>query len=256
MPRHLVNKSLYIILELTTEGIYRLGHAGAIKSLRIPRRKDTPLGTAGATKLSLVTFLIIMIVAVTALAAYSYPSLNKSTSSIYYSQTTSSLDSNMSVLNQTLASLAYAHWTSIAQKNVSAVMSQYSPAYESLYWFGNGNAILGLPNGKYDCNVPSGQNNCSPYVRSAWQHFFDNVSSPMQLSACGFNIVGTAQQPYRIDTSANVTFFLVDSNETIFVHYGIDFQNVNGQWYVQRDWFGFPFEFATLHPGNLPPTCK
>ena len=83
----------------------------------------------------------------------------------------------MSALNQTLASLAYAHWTSIAQKNLTAVMSQYSPEYEALWWFGNGNAILGPPNGKHDCNVLLGENNCSGNVRTAWQQFFDNVSS-------------------------------------------------------------------------------
>lgn len=223
--------------------------------MTIYKTRAISLGAAGATKLLLVLFLVVILVVAGVAAYYGLSSKsNTPTSSLHNSQT-SSLNANLSALNQSLASLAYAHWNSIAQKNLTAVMSQYSPEYENLYWFGNGNANLGPPNGKHDCNVPLGQNNCSGNVRSAWQAFFDNVSSPMQVFACGFNILGTAEQPYRISTRANVTFFLVDSNLTISVPYGIDFQNVNGQFYVQRDWFGFPGEFATVQSGHLPPPC-
>jgi hypothetical protein len=196
-----------------------------------------------------LTALSLIIILVVAFAAYHFVFSGQTAPSAQTAASTADLRA----LNQTYAALAFAHWASIAQKNLTAVMSQYSTQYEALWWYVNSSAPLGPSNGKHDCNVPTGQVNCSSVLSEAWQQFFDNVSSTMKLSVCGFtSTLGVDGNGY---SRAGVAYYIGASNETILVPYEIDFRAIGGQWQLQRDWFGLSGDFATLQPGDVPPAC-
>ena len=206
---------------------------------------------AGVSK-PLISLSLVAIIVV-ALVAYHFAFSGPAAPSAPASSQTAPPAASLQALNQTYATLAFAHWASIAQKNLTAVMSQYSTQYEALWWYVNGSAPLGPSNGKHDCNVPTGQINCSSVLSEAWQQFFDNVSSTMKLSVCGFtSTLGEDGNGY---SRASVAYYIGGSNETILVPYEIDFRVINGQWQLQRDWFGLSGDFATIHAGDVPPAC-
>jgi len=157
-----------------------------------------------------------------------------------------------SASNPLIYSLAMDHWSSIAQKNLTAIMSAYSTGYEAVWWFVNSSGF-GPLNGRYDCNIPEGSNNCAFFPESAWKTFFNDTSSLQNYTVC--NVSVTDELHGRIVVQSVVYFPLVDRNETLKVPYEIDFQYYNNTWAVWRDWFGQERKEAYPVAGLLHPSC-
>jgi hypothetical protein len=153
-----------------------------------------------------------------------------------------------------ITSLAFDHWASIGQRNLTAVMSEYSTRYIAVWWNVNGSKALETHNGKNDCNIPTGPGNCSAVVIAAWQSFFNatSFSSYLNYSICNFKVnFGEDQSSF---VTATLWFYL--SNETIKVPYDIDFSKITGQWQLERDSFGFPGTPAQVLQGSINPSCS
>ena len=154
--------------------------------------------------------------------------------------------------NQLIAPLAYEHWASIGEKNLSGIMSQYSSGYEALWWFVNYTGI-GPANGRYDCNIPRGPNNCSYFPESAWRSFFNDTPSLTNYFVCNFSL--TDELDGRIVVMAVIWYQLANRNDTLVVPFEIDFQDYNNTWAVWRDWFGLEQNQAQLRQGLVTPNC-
>lgn len=158
-----------------------------------------------------------------------------------------------SLADETILALAHAHWKAIGQKNVSAVMSQYSTHYEGIWWDVNGGVFDQL-NGKHDCNVVTGPGNCSAILASTWSAFFnDTREKSLNYSLCGVT------PRIGLDSTGSVTatlwISLAKGEGTLKVPYEIDFSNINGTWQLQRDTFGYPGSPATFFSGQVSPGC-
>jgi hypothetical protein len=147
------------------------------------------------------------------------------------------------VQSQVITALAYQHWASIGEKNVSAVMSQYATHYEAVWFFFNSTTSLAPTNGRYDCNMPRGANNCNSFPESAWQTFF-NKTSWTSYSVCNFSL--TFELDQRAVVQATLWYLLGNQNETLKVPYEMDFEYFNGTWAVLREWVGLAQNPATL----------
>lgn len=185
-----------------------------------------------------VLLLIAVIVGAAGFAAYTsvYDNRNSATTTVPV---------------QLITSLAYAHWKSIGDKNITQVMSQYSTRYEALWWFVNGSSI-GPVNGRYDCNQPVGPNNCSRFPASGWETFF-NETKTLSYTVCNFTITPELEQ--RATIHADVWYLLNGMNITLHVPYEMDFQYFNSTWGVQRDWFGTSLDQSTVLHGVPLPSC-
>lgn len=150
--------------------------------------------------------------------------------------------SNSASSSQEMISLAYQHWASIGEKNITAVMSQYSQQYEAVWFYINSTSI-GPGNGRYDCNTPTGPYDCSQFLKLAWTALFNNTSW-QSYSVCNITVtIGVAQ---RALLQATVWYQEPKQNATLKVPYEMDFRYQNNSWIVYRDWFGLPQEQATI----------
>lgn len=153
---------------------------------------------------------------------------------------------------QIIEPLAYQHWQSIGTRNVSAIMSGYSHYYEDVWWFFNGSSALSAINGKHDCNIPTGTENCSRNVQMIWEDFA-NYTVPLQFALCGSNFtLGSGNWFYA---RSLMWYTSLSGNETIKVPLEIDFRYENGQWQLLRDWFGLPGDPATVMAGSIAHAC-
>jgi hypothetical protein len=160
--------------------------------------------------------------------------------------------SNSTNTSSLIASLAYAHWAAIGEKNLTKIMSQYSTGYRAV-WFFISNSSLGPQNGRYDCNIPIGPNNCNSFPEFAWQAFFNHTSS-LRYSLCNYSM--TTSLEGRDVVMATVWYQLENMNQTLAVPYRIDFQYYNSTWAVWREWFGMQQVQAVLFPGYIVPICQ
>ncbi|MGI0092132.1 MAG: hypothetical protein ACREBS_10515 [Nitrososphaerales archaeon] len=154
---------------------------------------------------------------------------------------------------QIITALAYQHWTSIGAKNISSIMSQYTAHYEAVWFFINGTTSIGPTNGRYDCNMPRGVDNCNFFPEVAWQTFF-NKTSWTSYSICNFSLTVGIDQ--RAVVTATLWYFLTGRNETLRVPYDMDFEYFNGTWAVLRDWVGLEQNPATVIQGLISPACE
>ena len=207
------------------------------------------------SKLLLIGLLITIILLSAILVWYNLANLSTGNQAISETSTSFAATNteNTTSLTLVLSSLAYEHWSSIAQRNLTAVMSQYSTEYEALWWDANGSAVLESLNGKHDCNLPNGPGNCSGVVSSAWNEFFNYSSSSMKFTVCGLNI--STGEPGNAFAVAIIWYFLPNANETIRAPYQIDFRIMGEQWQLLRDTFGFPGNPADVIPGFVMPSC-
>lgn len=185
-------------------------------------------------KILLVIVVIILLAGVGVLVLYSQSNGSKN-------------QSRIQVPTALITSLAYAHWSSIGEKNLSSIMAQYSTHYEAVWWFANASSI-GPENGRYDCNIPRGPNNCSQFPESAWNTFFNDTPS-LSYTVCNFTL--TPELDGRASVSATVYYNMISRNETIKVPFVMDFFYYNGTWAVMRDWFGVANNEATLLNGTI-----
>ncbi|MHB8566356.1 MAG: hypothetical protein ACYC7D_09025 [Nitrososphaerales archaeon] len=152
---------------------------------------------------------------------------------------------------QFIMSLALEHWAAIGEKNVTLLMSQYSVGYEASWFFINDSSV-GPTNGRYDCNIPRGVNNCSYFPSSAWETLF-NKTGTWNYTICSANV--TNELDGREVVQAIVWYFLTNRNETLKVPYEMDLQYFNGTWAVWKDWFGLEQEQASISQGIKVVTC-
>ena len=150
---------------------------------------------------------------------------------IHQSSTTQTLTSTAtnSTTLRLIESLANAHWKAIAQKNMTAIMNGYSTGYEALWWYVNG--TIGPTNGRDDCNIPVGPNNCSRALESDWLEFF-NSTPILSYSVCNVSLRYEADG--RVEVTATLWLVMKNSNETLQVPYLIDFQYFDGTWGIWR----------------------
>lgn len=184
--------------------------------------------------------LAVLIIAVVAVSAYYASFGNHSTS-------TSDYPSNSHIL-----SLANAHWAAIGSKNITLLMSQYSTGYEAA-WFYISNSSIGPTNGRYDCNIPRGVNNCNYFPAQAWETLFNDTGT-WNYTVCNANVSSELDQ--RIVVMATVYYFLTQRNETLTVPYQMDFQYYNNTWAVWKEWFGLEQDQAYLHMGIKSVSCS
>jgi hypothetical protein len=196
---------------------------------------------------TLSTIIVLVVIISATVAGYAFYTGGRENETTSVSQSTSNSTNTSSLI----ASLAYAHWAAVGEKNLIKVMSQYSTRYEAV-WFFISNSSLGLQNGKYDCNVPTGPNNCNSVPESAWQTFFSHTSS-LRYFVCNYSM--TAELGGRNIVEATVWYQLENLNQTLMVPYWIDIQNYNNTWAVWIDWFGLQQNQAVLFPGYIVPTC-
>jgi len=158
---------------------------------------------------------------------------------------------------QTISNLTHIHLSNVAQKNLTAIMSEYSNQYEAVWFYFNESSVLSALNGRHDCN-PSGNLSCSYNVMSAWQMFFNGTGSLSSYEICGLN--STIELGGRALVSA--TLFFSDSvvkgqNRTMEVPYQVDFELVSGVWQLWKEYFGLPGEpVSFIQSGtSLSQTC-
>jgi hypothetical protein len=159
---------------------------------------------------------------------------------------------NTSSIFQRISPLAYAHWNAIGQKNVSAIMSGYTDTYEALWWFVNGSNFLNISDGRYDCNIPTGPNNCSEDLRAVWEVFAKNTPQ-FNYTICNVNLTLGVQT--RAFVMGTLWYASTTGNETIKVPLETDFEFSNNQWVLERDWFGMPGTPVLIFPGNVSHPC-
>ena len=161
-------------------------------------------------------------------------------------------NSGIPVPTSLITSLAYEHWSSIAAKNLTQIMSQYSAHYEAIWWFVNATSI-GPTNGRYDCNIPQGPNNCSYFPEFAWKTFFNDTPT-LSYAVCNFSL--TPEIDGRASVTATVYYELNGLNEKLVVPFVMDFLYYNSTWAVTRDWFGLSYNQAILLTGNSTLSCS
>jgi hypothetical protein len=194
------------------------------------------------------TIIVVLVVVVSGAVAgyriYIGGQRNEPTSA---SQSTSSFTNSSSLI----ASLAYAHWMAIGEKNLTRIMSQYSTGYRAASFFIS-NSSLGPQNGRYDCNIPTGPNNCNRFLESAWQTLFNHTSS-LKYSVCNYSMTtGSGGGDLVV---ATVWYQLRNMNQTLKVPYMINFEYYNSTWAVDKEWFGMQEDQAILFPGYIIPSC-
>lgn len=198
------------------------------------------------------TLLVVALVAIvftTTIAGYAMILAGgRSSSSITTAyQTTSSSQSANTTLIQ---SLAYAHWRAIGEKNVTSIMLQYSTHYRAVWFFIGNNSNLGPENGRYDCNIPTGPNNCNHLPEFAWYTFF-NHTSMLTYIVCNYSIL--VGQDNRVIVNAIVWYQLQSLNLTLKVPYEMDFLYYNNTWAVLKDYFGLQQSYAVVLDGYINP---
>lgn len=191
----------------------------------------------------MIAAAIILIVVVGAVYFVFYSTSHASSPN---SATTTTIPSQQYIL-----ALAFAHWRAIGEKNVTLLMSQYSTGYEAAWFFINESSI-GPTNGRYDCNIPRGPNNCSYFPSNAWETLF-NGTGRWSYTVCEPNV--TNGLAGRVVVQAIVYYFLADRNETLRVPYEMDFQFFNGTWAVWKDWFGLEQNQAKVSQGIESIAC-
>jgi hypothetical protein len=205
------------------------------------------MDVAGITRYVTVITIIVVLVALTGIAYYRY---NISSKNNPESQTNNR--NITSSIFQIISPLAYRHWTAIGQKNVSAIMSGYTDNYEALWWFVNGSNFLNIADGRYDCNIPTGNSNCSEDLRAVWEVFAENTPQ-FDYTICNVNFTLGIQT--RAFAMATLWYVSPTGNETIKVPLETDFELFNNQWELERDWFGMPGIPVLILPGNVTPHC-
>lgn len=196
------------------------------------------------------TFLIVaisVIVLLASIASYAFVLQNNLNANANKSNSVTSSSADLALIT----SLAYAHWKAIGEKNLTLIMSQYSLGYRAV-WFFIYNSSIGPVNGRYDCNVTSGSNNCNYFLETAWQTFFNHTSS-LQYAVCNYTI--TPGLSGRVIVRAIVWYTLVNMNLTLKVPYEMDFQYYNQTWAVWKDFFGLQQEEASVLQGYVSSSC-
>lgn len=201
--------------------------------------------------LSRIVLVVIIVAAVFVAAIASYAVITASGNRANGSSTVTTIVSSSASVNTTLIqSLAYAHWKAIGEKNLTLIMSQYSLGYRAVWFFIN-DSSLGPANGRYDCNIPSGPNNCNYFPESAWQTFFNHTSS-LSYTICDYNM--TTELDGRIIVRATVWYELENMNLTLKVPYEMDFQYYNSTWAVWKEFFGLQQQYAVVLDGYASPS--
>ena len=191
---------------------------------------------------SLAIAIIIIIIIASAGSAL-YLTRSGSNNSDSFSNTTAS--------EQLILSLAQSHWAAIGEKNLSLIMSQYSSGYEAVWFFIN-NSSIGPTNGRYDCNIPRGPNNCSYFPMSAWETLFNHTGS-WSYTVCNLSIVPELDGREVVQA---IVWYNFNHNTTIRVPYEMDFQYYNNTWAVWKEWFGLQQDQASVLPGDqVPMAC-
>jgi len=176
---------------------------------------------------------------------------------VYQRTASSKINSSNTIGLQTISNLTQIHLRNVAQKNLTAIMSEYSNQYEAVWFYFNESSVLSALNGRHDCN-PSGNISCSYNVMSAWQTFFNGTGSLSSYEICGLN--STIELGGRALVSA--TLFFKDSGvkgqtTSMEVPYQLDFESVNGVWQLWKEYFGLPGEpVSFIQSGtSLPQAC-
>lgn len=201
--------------------------------------------------LSRIVLVVIIAAVVLGASIVSYAVITSSGSRDNGSSITTTVDTRSTSVNTTLIeSLAYAHWKAIGEKNLTLIMSQYSLGYRAIWFFIN-DSSLGPANGRYDCNIPSGPNNCNYFPESAWQTFFNHTSS-LSYTVCNLNL--TIGLDGRVIVTATLWYKLENMNLTLKVPYEMDFEYYNSTWAVWKEFFGLQQQYAVVLSGYVSPS--
>jgi hypothetical protein len=179
--------------------------------------------------------VILLIVAGVGLGLYyKYPKTSTVTSSITGSTITKTVfqtSSNASSIDE-VSYLAYAHWASIGDKNLSQIMSEYSQN-ATLYWYVSPSSAL---NGTYS-GISA--------IQSTWQKFLNsNPSVYYTVKNYSVSISGSSAI-----VNAEIWYVLGNGTATLKLPYTLSYLSSGGTWKLQGDWWGLANNPGTIVKG-------
>lgn len=152
---------------------------------------------------------------------------------------TSSQPSATSSNYQTVTGLAYSHWTSIGDANLSGTTSQYTSS-AALWWYVQ-NSPLNTTSGPYTGSA----------ISATWTKFFSN--GPTYWTVYNYTLVFTSSTTARV--TADVWYVLGHGNSThtLYLPYELDYTFQNGRWSLSADWWGLPHSPGVVYSGVVTP---
>ncbi len=158
---------------------------------------------------------------------------------LYFMQTTSSSPTTSSSNYQFVTSLAFSHWTSIGDANLTGTMSQYSSS-ASLWWYVHDSPL----------NTTSG-----PYTGSSisttWTKFFGN--GPTYWTVYNYTLTFPTSTSAKV--TANLWYILGHGNSThtLYLPYELDYNYQSSQWFLTGDWWGLPHSPGIAYDSVVAP---
>lgn len=174
--------------------------------------------------------LSVVVIIVIVIAAIGY--------ALYFMQTPSQ-PSTTSSNYQAVTGLAYSHWTSIGDANLSGTTSQYTSS-AALWWYVQ-NSPLNTTNGPYTGSA----------ISATWTKFFKN--GPTYWTVYNYTLVFPSSTTARV--TADVWYVLGhgSSTHTLYLPYELDYTLQNGQWFLSTDWWGLPHSPGLVYSGVVTP---
>ncbi|MHB1907874.1 MAG: hypothetical protein ACYCQJ_03255 [Nitrososphaerales archaeon] len=179
--------------------------------------------------ISTIVFSVVLVIVIV-IAAIGY--------ALYFMQTPSQ-PSTTSSNYQTVTGLAYSHWTSIGDANLSGTMSQYTSS-AALWWYVH-NSPLNTTSGPYTGSA----------ISATWTKFFNN--GPTYWTVYNYTLVFTSSTTAKV--TADVWYVLGhgSSTHTLYLPYELDYTFQNGQWSLSSDWWGLPHNPGVVYSGVVTP---
>lgn len=177
--------------------------------------------------------VILLVVAAGGFALYATKASATTTITSTISSTTTETEtvaaSNTSLAVSQVTALAYSHWASVGSKNLTAVMSQYSPS-AVLGWYVNPASAL---NGTYTN---------SSAIQNTWTKFFDaNPTTYYTIYNYSLTFNGSIAT-----VNAVIWYVLGNGTVTLKLPYELNYQLQNGSWALTGDWWGLPNQPGTI----------
>ncbi len=202
------------------------------------RRNQVRSSSAVSNAIFAAVAVILLIVAAAGFGLY-YQSSGKTSTTTFtttavnttVSATTSS-STQLQSSSMEITALAYSHWASIGDKNLSSVMSEYAPN-SVLYWYVGPTSPL---NGTY-----TGLSS----INATWTKF---LSSTPSIYYTVYNYTVSVKGNTGT-VSADLWYVLRNGTVTLKLPYLLIYQNENGTWRLTGDWWGLPNNPGVAVPG-------
>ncbi|MHB2037040.1 MAG: hypothetical protein ACYCPW_09920 [Nitrososphaerales archaeon] len=151
--------------------------------------------------------------------------------------TTTSSSAQLQTSSMEITALAYSHWASIGDKNLSSLMSEYA-SNSTLYWYVGPTSPL---NGTY-----TGLSS----INATWTKFLSGNPS-IYYTVYNYT-VGVKGNSGTV--SADLWYVLRNGTITLKLPYLLTYQNENGTWRLTGDWWGLPNNPGVAVSGVAIPT--